>query len=656
MRTPRRRWPPFVSCAELHGPRRSLQDDQRGAVALVTALLLPALIGAIGLGVEASAWTYQSVQLQRAADMAALAAAKVLSNGASTQTAAAAALNVAELNGIGAATRSWNAGTNTLSNSYASAQLVSGIRSSSDQAFKVIVHRTVTPVLASLFIGSGNLTLTSTAWAELVQVSTSTPQPCVVGLATENSPGTVLGVNLNGGSGLNTGGCVVRSNSDVQVIGGTTMTTAGIYSGGTVSVGGGSRVQGASGAATNIYSKNDVDIGYSFGGGSNGSGTLTGNAYAAGSVNVNGSSTISGLADAGGSITINSGTISGAATAVGNLTMNNGLISSATTVGGNITMNAGTINGAVTGSGTLTVNNGASISGQTSAGAVTVNVGSITGAVNSTGATTINNGSRINGNVASGSIAITNGYIVGNTISTSRATYPGWENNAISGTQSLGSAPSDPSAPTVPGSPGTISDPYASNSAVSTALAQLGGASSGGAINVQWNPTAVVLQPGTYSSITTNFWTNFGNTTAVTFSPGTYYVNGDVNLSGYVSGSGVTIVTSGKVQINAGSVSLRAPLAQAITGIPGMLLVGNTSSAFTLISSGNTATLAGVIYFPNSALTITGGVSATSANCLELIAYSVTITGGSSVGGTCQSFGATSFSATPGITTVALVQ
>ena len=662
MRTLRRRWQPIASSDR--PPQSGLYGDRRGVVAFVTALLLPVFLGMVGLGVEAGGWTYQTMQLQRTADIAALAAAKLLSNGSTTNQAATAALNVAELNGISAATRTWNAGTNTLSDTYASAQLVNGIRSSSDQAFKVTVHRQITPMISALFLSKSSLTLSASSWSEVVQVSTGTPQPCVFGLAKESSPGTVLGVNLNGGSGLNTGGCAIRANADVQVVGGSTMTTSAIYSGGTISVGGGTKVQASGGANTNFYANNDIDIGYSFGGGSNGSGTLTGNAYAAGNVNVNGNSIITSVAQAGGSITLNSGiigqtqggVISGQASAVGNITMNSGSISGTTVSGGNLTLNGGTVTGPVSASGTLTVNNGATVTGATSAGAVTVNVGTITGAVNTSGAVAINNGSHVNGNVDAASIGISNGYISGNATSTTRATYPGWENNAISGTQSIGSAASDPSAPTSPGSPGTITDPYANNAAVTAALGNLGGSSPGGAINVQWNATPVVLQPGTYSSITTNFWTNFGNTSAVTFAPGTYYVNGNVNLSGYVAGSGVTIVASGTVQINAGTVSLSAPLAQATSGIPGMLLIGKTSSAFTLISSGNTATLAGVIYFPNAALTITGGVTATSANCLELIASTVTITGGSTVGGTCQTFGATSFSATPALTTVALVQ
>ena len=74
MRTLRRRWQPIVRSDRPFRHPATLYLDRRGVVALVTALLLPVLLGAIGLGVEASAWTYQTVQLQRAADLAALLA------------------------------------------------------------------------------------------------------------------------------------------------------------------------------------------------------------------------------------------------------------------------------------------------------------------------------------------------------------------------------------------------------------------------------------------------------------------------------------------------------------------------------------------------------------------------------------------------------
>ncbi|MDR3522895.1 MAG: polymer-forming cytoskeletal protein [Acetobacteraceae bacterium] len=659
MRTPTARLPPIANCSEPNA-RRSLVGDRRGSVAVMTAVMLPVLLGFVALAAEVSTWENQRLALQRTADLSALAAAKLLYAGNTAQSAATAAINLAEINGIPAATRSWSGASNTLSNSYVTVALVNGVRSASDQAFKVTVSQPVTSYLAQLFISTSGLTASASGWAELVQTTTANVQPCVVGLAKESSPGTVLGVNINGGSAFNAGGCVVRANADIQVKGGTTMTTAGLYSGGDVWVGGGTKVQGSSGAATNVYTNNDTNIGYDFGGGSDGGSTLTGNAYAAGNINVNGSSTITAIAEAGGSITLNSGdiggSIGGAATAVGNITMNSGAIKGTTAAGGNITLNGGTVTGPISGSGTLTLNNGASINGNTSVGALTVNVGSISGNVSSTGATAIASGSTITGNVTSGSIAISNGYIVGNASSVTKATYPGWESKPISGTQSLGSAPSDPSAPSSPGSPGVIADPYATNSTVQNALSTVSSGSGGSAINVGWNANPVVLSPGTYSSISVSDYQSFSNGATVTFQPGTYYVNGPISLSGTaIVGSGVTFVTSGTVSISAASVTLSAPLANATTGIAGMLFAGSGATSFD-IGGGSNVSLTGVMYFPRAAMTISGGVKAGSSGCLELIANTVTLTGGSTFGSTCTSYGAATFSAVPPVTIVALVQ
>ena len=173
-----------------------------------------------------------------------------------------------------------------------------------------------------------------------------------------------------------------------------------------------------------------------------------------------------------------------------------------------------------------------------------------------------------------------------------------------------------------------------------------------GAINLGWTATNQTLQPGTYTSITLADW---GPT--VTFAPGVYYVRGNVNLTGgAIAGSGVTIVTSGQFNISNGvSVTLSAPLANATSGIPGMLVAGTTGSTFN-IGGGASVSLAGVIYFPNAAVSVGGGVSSGSAGCLEVIAYTVAVSSGASVGGNCASFGATSFSGTAPVTTVALVQ
>ncbi len=507
MTTPPGPSPPIARCSD-RGP---LWRDRRGNVALITALLLPVFLGMIGLGVEVSHWAVVKLEMQRTADIAALAAGRVLNTTNNAYTAATAALNLAEINGAGASTRSWNAGTGTLSDTLVTARLVNGIRNPVDQAFKVTARRSVPLVLVGMFLDAGSVTVSASGWAELVQVSTGTPQPCVVGLAPlpAASQPAVIGVSVSGGSTLSAGNCAIRANAEVSVTGSGKIVSSAVYSGGDIDVqGGGSTVSASSGV------------------------------FAGGNINVSGS-------------------------------------------------------------------------------------GWITATTSSAGNTAVSGGGGITGNAYVGG-ALTNSY--------------GTSPTLLAGN---------------PGTPGQIADPYASNAAVQNAFTQVAASGSNrGAINLGWTATNQTLQPGTYTSITLADW---GPT--VTFAPGIYYVQGNVNLNGgTIGGSGVTIITSGQFNISNGvSVTLSAPLASATSGIPGMLVAGTTSSAFN-IGGGATVSLAGVLYFPNAAVSVGGGVSSSSAGCLEVIAYTVAVSSGASVGGNCASFGATSFSGTAPVTTVALVQ
>src|SRR5690348_5439472 len=66
-----------------------LRTDERGNVAVLTAVLLPALTGALGLGFEVSNWYVTKRSMQNAADAATLAAA---ANGSTTYLAEAKAV------------------------------------------------------------------------------------------------------------------------------------------------------------------------------------------------------------------------------------------------------------------------------------------------------------------------------------------------------------------------------------------------------------------------------------------------------------------------------------------------------------------------------------------------------------------------------------
>jgi hypothetical protein len=478
---------------------------------VVTALLMPVFLGFVALGVEVSHWSVVQLELQRTADVSALAAASVLNETGDAYTAATAALDVAEINGVAASARTWDAGTATLSDTLVTAQLVGGIRNPADQAFKVTVRTIVPLALVKLFLSASDIAVSASGWAELVQRVTVTPQPCIVALAPLPAPGQphVVGVSVLGAAHLNAGNCAIRGNADVSVAGSGQVTSAAVYAGGDVDVTGGSSTITSS---EGVYAGGAINV--------SGSGWITATTNSAGDTNVWGGGGITGTAYVGGQLSVNYGT--------------------SPTLG---------------------------------------------------------------------------------------------EGN--------------------PGSPGQISDPYADNGTVQTALAQLSApGSSKGAINLGWTPTAQTLQPGVYTNITLADW---GPT--VTLAPGTYYVTGNINLvGGTIVGNGVTIIAGGQFNISNGvTVSLSAPLANATAGIPGMLLAGTTSSTFEF-GGGAAVSLTGVIYFPHAALSIAGGVSSTSSQCLEIIANTVAVGGGASVGGNCQSFGATPFPATPPITNVVLVQ
>jgi hypothetical protein len=156
----------------------------------------------------------------------------------------------------------------------------------------------------------------------------------------------------------------------------------------------------------------------------------------------------------------------------------------------------------------------------------------------------------------------------------------------------------------------------------------------------------VVLTEGTYTSVSAG-----GNST-LTFSPGNYIITGDLDISGNASvtfgagvytiggnlnlsgggtatGSGVTFLVVGissTISVDgSGGMTLSAPTSGTYNGIlfaqssrQGMSLTGNASTS-----------IAGIIYGPASALTVTG--SGTMSDALDIVVDSMTVTGSGSV-------------------------
>src|SRR5580698_6621667 len=90
--------------------------DRNGSVAVISAFTAPLLVLALGLGIDVSYWMAARLELQRMADLAAMAGAANYASKTTASSALTTAANVAELNGFPAASRT--TGTNTLSESY----------------------------------------------------------------------------------------------------------------------------------------------------------------------------------------------------------------------------------------------------------------------------------------------------------------------------------------------------------------------------------------------------------------------------------------------------------------------------------------------------------------------------------------------------------
>jgi Flp pilus assembly protein TadG len=215
---------------------RDLHHDRRGVVAMWIALTLPTLMMALGLGIEVSSWTISQVELQRAADNAALAGALNYKQSSSSQTAAGAAANVAEANGVtGTSTRTWTAASSTLTDNMITVAIVSGITHASDTAVKVTVQQSVPLVFAKVFSAVGSVTVTATAYAELVITNPASPQPCIAALQTAAGGGS--GINLSGALNIQDTSCSILSNSTIvanNVSG--TINTDGVYAGTSISI------------------------------------------------------------------------------------------------------------------------------------------------------------------------------------------------------------------------------------------------------------------------------------------------------------------------------------------------------------------------------------------------------------------------------------
>lgn len=168
--------------------------DQRGVSAIIFAIVLPTLIGFVGISVEVGLWFSRKRSLQAAADAGAMAGALVLYQGGTSATAQTAASNFAVRNGAGAGNVTTNIPPSALTSAY----------SADTTAVQVVLTESQTLLISGLFL-TGSLTVNARATAR----AGTQDLGCVVAL--EGSANAA--VNMAGNAYLDLNGCGLTVNS-----------------------------------------------------------------------------------------------------------------------------------------------------------------------------------------------------------------------------------------------------------------------------------------------------------------------------------------------------------------------------------------------------------------------------------------------------------
>lgn len=172
--------------------RRFFSDD-RGAVAIIMGLVLPVLIGMVGLAVEVGSWFGERRSLQSAADAGALAGAWDLLSG-SNDTVTTSANTYATRNGFSSSSGTITVNTPPNSGSY----------TTDATAVEVILTRTQSLLFSALFLGS-NITISARA------VANSGAQGLGCLIALDSSASDALHMDSN--AQVNLDGCGITVNS-----------------------------------------------------------------------------------------------------------------------------------------------------------------------------------------------------------------------------------------------------------------------------------------------------------------------------------------------------------------------------------------------------------------------------------------------------------
>lgn len=175
-------------------PIREFSSDTRGAIAIFTALLMPIVIGGLGLGAEATFWYFTQRKLQNSADVAAYAGAAQLRSTRDqtliSEAALAAAVKTGYKSSIGTISADWPAKNGTFAGD--------------SNAVEITISENLPRMLTALF-ASGNVAVSGRAVAQLKQGFPT----CVLSL----DPSADGAITFTGTSDATLESCNVHANS-----------------------------------------------------------------------------------------------------------------------------------------------------------------------------------------------------------------------------------------------------------------------------------------------------------------------------------------------------------------------------------------------------------------------------------------------------------
>lgn len=211
--------------ARLRGAGARMRGDTRGGVALTAAVCFAPLAMVAGLGIELTQWTVVKAQLQRAADLAAVAGAQEYLNSSDPKTAAYAAADLAEANGVQGGTRSYDANSKILTSNQVTVQVGAGLRAGSTAGIEVTAKQVVPLALTRIMGATSPVTVAAKGYADV----RASMQPCLLALARGGA-----GIQANGNGSAMLTGCGMRSNASISTQGSGSMVASGYYAAGSI--------------------------------------------------------------------------------------------------------------------------------------------------------------------------------------------------------------------------------------------------------------------------------------------------------------------------------------------------------------------------------------------------------------------------------------